>query len=163
MLRWMSLLLLSTAAVALVVAAAVGFLHPVIYRWGQHPIVPFGSVWLYDGDICFNHYSHDRSGPDIEVEFCGFQLMRHYAGYLSIEGQSIPAGEWTARNVEWLTVAVPAWMPLVLCLPYPAYAWLAGRRLRRRRARGQCLRCGYDLRGNVSGRCPECGVPCGTR
>jgi hypothetical protein len=27
----------------------------------------------------------------------------------------------------------------------------------RRRAGGQCLSCGYDLRGNVSGVCPECG------
>jgi len=22
-----------------------------------------------------------------------------------------------------------------------------------------CCRCGYDLRGNVSGKCPECGTP----
>jgi len=27
----------------------------------------------------------------------------------------------------------------------------------RRRKRGCCLACGYDLRGNGSGRCPECG------
>jgi hypothetical protein len=26
-----------------------------------------------------------------------------------------------------------------------------------RKAKGQCLRCGYDLTGNVSGVCPECG------
>jgi len=24
---------------------------------------------------------------------------------------------------------------------------------------GHCQRCGYNLRGNVSGRCPECGKP----
>jgi uncharacterized paraquat-inducible protein A len=27
----------------------------------------------------------------------------------------------------------------------------------RRRTRRLCLGCGYDLNGNVSGRCPECG------
>jgi hypothetical protein len=27
-----------------------------------------------------------------------------------------------------------------------------------RRAKGHCLHCGYDLTGNVSGACPECGV-----
>ncbi len=27
----------------------------------------------------------------------------------------------------------------------------------RRRAAGQCQACGYDLTGNVSGRCPESG------
>ena len=33
------------------------------------------------------------------------------------------------------------------------------RRLRRVK-RGLCEWCGYDLTGNVSGVCPECGVPC---
>lgn len=28
-----------------------------------------------------------------------------------------------------------------------------------RTAPGRCARCGYDLRGNVSRRCPECGKP----
>jgi len=39
--------------------------------------------------------------------------------------------------------------------------WLA-RRLRGKRATGDdplCLTCGYNLRGNVSGTCPECGTP----
>ena len=29
----------------------------------------------------------------------------------------------------------------------------------RRRAHGQCEHCGYDLRGNVTAVCPECGSP----
>lgn len=38
--------------------------------------------------------------------------------------------------------------------------WLVRRTLRRayRKRRGLCLTCGYDLTGNVSGVCPECGV-----
>jgi hypothetical protein len=32
-----------------------------------------------------------------------------------------------------------------------------GRMYVRRCALGQCTRCGYDLTGNVSGVCPECG------
>jgi len=30
--------------------------------------------------------------------------------------------------------------------------------LRPRPANGRCRRCDYDLTGNVTGRCPECGV-----
>ena len=30
--------------------------------------------------------------------------------------------------------------------------------LRGRRAKGLCVACGYDLTGNVSGVCPECGT-----
>ena len=32
------------------------------------------------------------------------------------------------------------------------------RRRRRRRLSGVCVGCGYDLTGNVSGVCPECGT-----
>jgi uncharacterized paraquat-inducible protein A len=38
----------------------------------------------------------------------------------------------------------------------------AARRRRPRKPRGRqgvCSECGYDLTGNVSGRCPECGLP----
>ncbi|MFO0973029.1 MAG: hypothetical protein U1A27_06275 [Phycisphaerae bacterium] len=33
------------------------------------------------------------------------------------------------------------------------------RLLERALADGGCRECGYDLTGNASGRCPECGVP----
>ncbi len=38
--------------------------------------------------------------------------------------------------------------------------WVVSRGKRRREARrnaGACLECGYNLQGNVTGRCPECG------
>lgn len=55
---------------------------------------------------------------------------------------------------------VPLWLPFVLFALYPTIAFIRGpvRRYRRRK-RGLCLRCGYDLRGNTSGICPECGKP----
>ena len=42
----------------------------------------------------------------------------------------------------------------VLYRPYEAYLL----RLERQ-AKGLCVACGYDLAGNVSGKCPECGQP----
>ncbi len=45
-------------------------------------------------------------------------------------------------------------------------AWVASRPRRRRHARraaGLCASCGYNLTGNVSGRCPECGAATTTR
>jgi hypothetical protein len=35
---------------------------------------------------------------------------------------------------------------------------LRGDAIARRRSRGLCLACGYDLTANVSGTCPECGT-----
>jgi hypothetical protein len=50
---------------------------------------------------------------------------------------------------------VPLWLPLiVLAIPTAILWWLD----RRRRLPGHCRRCGYNLTGNVSGRCPECGT-----
>ena len=48
-------------------------------------------------------------------------------------------------------IAVPACLWYLLDRP----VWLRRRRLRR----GHCEHCGYDLTGNVSGVCPECGTP----
>jgi hypothetical protein len=52
-------------------------------------------------------------------------------------------------------------LPLLLVATLGFFAWYRWDRpheLRReRRAKGLCVRCGYDLRGNVSGVCPECG------
>lgn len=53
----------------------------------------------------------------------------------------------------------PVWSPLVLMLAFPTIALVHGsvRRWRRRR-RGLCTSCGYDLYGNTSEKCPECGT-----
>jgi hypothetical protein len=50
----------------------------------------------------------------------------------------------------------------VLLAAWPSIALVRGvRRWRRQRKKGMCLKCGYNLTGNVSGTCPECGSPRG--
>ncbi len=57
---------------------------------------------------------------------------------------------------RWITIAlVPAfwvaWLPIVF--------WINLRVVRRlNRAKGLCVKCGYNLTGNESGTCPECGL-----
>lgn len=73
-----------------------------------------------------------------------------------------PSGE------KWNEVDVTACGLNVLDWAIPAYLAAAGlwgvsrllghRRLRNRRAAGLCLTCAYDLTGNISGICPECGT-----
>lgn len=48
---------------------------------------------------------------------------------------------------------VPLWLPFLLVAIPTFILW----RRDRRPPPGHCLRCRYDLTGNVSGRCPECG------
>ena len=53
---------------------------------------------------------------------------------------------------------IPLWIPFVLFSAYPTVALIYGPyRRHRRRKKHLCIKCGYNLRGNVSGICPECG------
>ena len=72
-----------------------------------------------------------------------------------------PGGLRTSPVMRLVRVGVPTWMAVLATAALPAAAAVRGAaRLvaRRRQARlGLCRACGYDLRGNVSGACPECG------
>jgi hypothetical protein len=63
------------------------------------------------------------------------------------------------------TVLLPQWAVLLATAVLPAwtFALRTGRRTRRWRRRrvGSCPSCGYDLTGNASGVCPECGTGLG--
>lgn len=51
------------------------------------------------------------------------------------------------------------WLVCTIIAAYPIVAFIRGplRRWRRKR-KGLCLKCGYDMMGNESGVCPECGT-----
>jgi hypothetical protein len=74
---------------------------------------------------------------------------------------------WTCRRFahssgfpSWhlLLIHIPIWLLAFLAGIYPTIAFVRGPiRRRRRRRRNQCVHCGYDLTGDVSGVCSECG------
>ena len=73
-------------------------------------------------------------------------------GYVSILSDS-PSGPSvsTYRVRAWWC---PGWLIAVLLATYPTIAFIHGPlRRHRRRKRGLCLTCGYDLTGNVTGEC----------
>ncbi len=65
-----------------------------------------------------------------------------------------------AWSGNYLALGFPAWVPCAIFGAYPLFTlgMIPLRRWRRRR-RGLCLKCSYDLTGNESGVCPECGKP----
>ena len=61
------------------------------------------------------------------------------------------------RGEPRFSVVFPIWLAVAVTAVLPA--WVTPGRIRRwrRRARGACLSCGYDLRATPE-RCPECGA-----
>ena len=68
-------------------------------------------------------------------------------------------------NLQGWLLGIPYWPLAAVASAYAAA--IVRRRVRAalRRHRGQCIACGYDLRGSsaTSDRCPECGTTCASR
>ena len=64
------------------------------------------------------------------------------------------AEDWSVADGGLLPLAVG-----LLSLPFWLPAALRDERRSKRRRKGLCLACGYNLTGNTSGVCPECGTP----
>lgn len=74
-------------------------------------------------------------------------------------GFAAPPGGVTATLLR-RTVWVPHWLVVLLTGVLPIWWGVSAGRAYRRRRRGEigrCRRCDYDLTGNTSGVCPECG------
>jgi hypothetical protein len=98
----------------------------------------------------------------------GLRLGRHHVGFAggcfaidrgSDSGVVAPfvypgvKAVWSAK-ITGDPIFVPLWMPFIF---FVTVAALAHRRARRPLP-GTCGKCGYDLTGNTSGVCPECGT-----
>ncbi len=63
---------------------------------------------------------------------------------------------WVPKHFPMPPVAfIPLWIPLLVVSIPICTLWYRDRRA----PQGRCRKCGYDLTGNVSGVCPECGMP----
>ena len=94
--------------------------------------------------------------PRVNVEFLGFQ-HKQWMWTSSItgsqDGQPNIFDDYHVREIP-----LPFWALFAAFASYPTLALVRGPIRRwRRRSRGLCIRCAYNLTGNVSGVCPECG------
>ena len=81
-------------------------------------------------------------------------------GYVHIRSPGLSVG-WYRQQTGFRYSDVDAnfFKLALLAATYPAICvCVAGLVRRKRRRRGCCIKCGYDLTGNTSGVCPECGV-----
>ncbi len=137
----------------------------ILALWISSLMCPFG--------IGFGHHSIDLCGGGVDWIYCEVKPAEFWrdpglAFHLEPRGPRTPSkccGMYLPRRgvcgsgdlgiAEWdFYWTVPVWIPLLLGgLPT---LWLWWRE--RLGPGGLCQRCGYDLTGNVSGTCPECGA-----
>jgi hypothetical protein len=124
------------------------------------------EVWSYP---CSNAYG---PGMNPEPYSCGVQCPDWRSSeptypFLMNPYRRNPKFRWVSNGFDCPAISVGACETKVdIPLGWPTLTgWLlcfwiliGFRRYRRRLRRGNCLRCGYDLTGNTSGLCPECGT-----
>jgi len=72
-------------------------------------------------------------------------------------GLAWPESRGVGVFMDATEITIPLWS--LLLIPAIPTAWLWHRDRRKKRiGPGCCLRCGYDLKGNISGVCSECGL-----
>lgn len=103
--------------------------------------------YVGDGYLCWWGYAA-RTAPGLYVRGPGYGVGMVY-------------GFWwhgiDRFDVEYIEIWL-GWLVVALMATSGAAAW-TDRLLKRALTRAsRCSTCGYDLTGNVSGRCPECGT-----
>jgi len=121
------------------------------------------------GQFRFEHVHATKDRDYVGSSRISFQRLDRADGPLEL-GMRMPGsrsyfdkwGFWVITGERWgddhHAVFVPGWFLALLTAALPC-GWVA-RRLRSSPLRkfGHCRRCGYDLTGNLSGVCPECGA-----
>jgi hypothetical protein len=85
---------------------------------------------------------------------------RDLFGYVSNCGGHYPNRGWLSWSApglfpDRLGVFLPLWIPAAVAFCTAVFF----HRKSRRERDGRCRKCDYDLTGNISGVCPECGTP----
>ena len=159
MIRKAIIVVLTLAAVGTGIVAVLSFQHPIHLRGEEasHFSVffipkPFWSVGNGTLEIEFIRCLGQAYDPRVH-QFRRVNLF--VARLIEVDNIffSMPNG-WIRIDRLYL----PLWTPIIMFAAYPSIAFIRGplRRWRRGR-RGLCLKCGYNLEGNVSGVCSECG------
>lgn len=112
--------------------------------------IPFGSEMGLSAQTM--SASRDEFGPVHDLLFDPSNEKWHFLGFHTATGT---VSTW---NWKYSALIIPYW---ALIIPLTILPFMGFRRLivrHRRKRRGQCLACGYDLRQSPD-RCPECGRP----
>lgn len=139
-------------------------------------IIGLGLISQFTGPIRWNLAGSPEGGRPFTVLTIEdwSAVLRHFEdapGGLTARQWRVPGvcrGNVVCLNLKSMTgagsvimitsVHVRLWAPALLLLLYPTFTIIrSSARRNRRRRKGLCINCGYNLTGNLTGVCPECG------
>ena len=118
------------------------------YRESESPWVRQSGTAMFDVGGRWAAIVAQRSNPDA--------LMIGLRREPRRVGSADPEAPLVIHTPCWTMVA-----PLTVAAALLLRPWWRHRRAARWARDGRCAECGYQLRGNISGVCPECGTACG--
>ncbi len=162
--RWLSILsgVLCLVSVLLWIPSySTGDRLEVEYVREDHKVAPLLSVFTFHGGLFL---TDERANPGRwtydSVRFSSRKIYGPRSPLFLVHFQwRMPSTVIVEEADDYLcfTTTAPLWLfALVFMIGSAPWPLVALSRLRRRRA-ARCTQCGYDLTGNVSGSCPECG------
>ncbi len=174
MIRRVSIVLLVATASATALLWARSFANPDKGKWPVgwdtiiHPVTPRKCIYLtsLSGWVRAGSVSLDPGfGPLTPYDRNGWvwlglgTLPAPYMSSVKHLGGLILICNFRFASGDIRGIALPHWLICLLLFAYPTVAFIRGplRRYRRRKP-GLCIKCGYNLTGNESGVCPECGT-----
>jgi hypothetical protein len=139
---------------SLLLRAAIGASGLLVALWGLSlkvtacfwPGDPIGIEFGITGGCFGALWNYPHQGPGVWFE----QMNSSCYGFELPSAFELPSPSG-GSNLH--SLRVPIWLPLMVSTSAAVFLWRSGRRT----PGGHCEKCGYDLTGNVSGRCPECG------
>ena len=124
-------------------------------RYHRYDVTLYKSLWVYLKDgVCGLNLLNMPTKTASRSEFLAPLQISSTPNDKSLLISSKRSGQYRVTWVVfpfWLSTTALVFAGTVPLATPPVRRW-------RRKRNGWCLACGYDLRGNRSGRCPECGT-----
>lgn len=133
----------------------------IFLAWVGSVPLQLGYVYAYGtpGSRQGSYHIHLNDGR-INISHLNYRWRYGSYGYWEVVWPDVHlkwtpiVGTYIGANRTIKTRSVPLWVPwVIVAIPTALLFWLDRRRI----PSGYCKKCGYDLTGNVSGICPECG------
>ncbi|MHC4445632.1 MAG: hypothetical protein ACYTF1_00350 [Planctomycetota bacterium] len=157
------ILCLSIGLLIIVMGIASSKKELTCWHWHRPDDSPWGPYFrlAFSGDFICCEWGQTGPGEPATQNYRLNIILFRYTRVSSFFVDYSVKKPFPAHHIHDRFIRLSIWVPLILLAIYPTVAFIRGPlrryRLYRRERKGLCLNCSYNLTGNVSGVCPECG------